>query len=53
MCADNHASSYGKTKQKDHVHQFAFQLVDLWQMAFEKDAALVTIVGIEKSLINI
>ena len=44
----NHASSYDKTKQKDHAHQFALQLVDLWQRAFGRDVVLVTIVGIKK-----
>ena len=50
MCAGNHAPSYGKTKQKDNVHQFAFQLVDLWQRAFGRDVTLVTIVGIKKKV---
>lgn len=44
----NHAPRHGKTKQKDHDHQFAMQLVDLRQWAFERDAALLTIVSIKK-----
>ena len=36
----NHAPSYGKIKQKVHIHQFALQLVDLWQKAFGRVVAL-------------
>ena len=45
----NHAHSYDKTEQKDHVHQFALQLVEFWQRTFGRDIVLVTIIGIKKS----
>jgi hypothetical protein len=50
QCINQHAPTYGSSKQKDHIHQFSLRLIDLWKRAFCRDTNFLTVRGIKDKL---